>query len=55
MGVPHALDPMQQTQTAARKTLPTEPQTHAQQTRDAPFWNDDNAGKDVVMANKFAS
>lgn len=48
-----------QTQTAARKSLPTEPQhpqTHAQQTPDASFWkNQDNAGKDAVMAKEFAS
>lgn len=32
------------------------PQTHAQQTPDASFWkNQDNAGKDAVMAKEFAS
>lgn len=55
IGVAHALDPIQQTQPAARKSLPTEPQTHAQQTRDASFWNEGSAGKDAVMAKEFAS
>ena len=50
MDVAHALNPMQQTQTAARKSLPTQPR----RMRGKPgisFWNEVTEGKDAVMAN----
>jgi len=52
MDVAHALNPMQQTQTAARKSLPTQPR----RMRGKPgisFWNEVTEGKDAVMANEW--